>query len=153
MSGYDIKVEAVPPLPLSGSTAAPAWDIDAKPVFSPGSPIPQEDLSFPPKSEFELEPTPAKPAMDDEDIPKPKTGRRKTAPLPVKPVLIDHLPTARAEAHETFDELERCVYERKDLGLSREQDEMMVCDCVFDKRGSSLPLCLLMGLVLMGWDR
>ena len=75
--------------------------------------------------------------MGHEDVRKPKTGRKKSAPVSVKPALVEHLPLAWEDAHETFDELERCVYERKDLGLSREQDEMMVCDCVFDKRGSS----------------
>ena len=54
--------------------------------------------------------------------------------VPPPPQIIDHLPVAWEEAHETFDTLERCVYERKDLGLSREQDEMMICDCVYEKR-------------------
>ena len=43
---------------------------------------------------------------------------------------------------ETFETLEKCVYERKDLGLSREQDEMMICDCVYD-RGKSCQGSLL----------
>jgi hypothetical protein len=56
---------------------------------------------------------------------------------PRGPILIDDLPTAWDEAHETFVTLEKCVYERKDMGLSRESDEMMVCDCSYDKRESA----------------
>jgi len=64
-----------------------------------------------------------------------QTGKSSSStPARAGPILIDDLPTAWDEAHETFTSLEKCVYERKDLGLSRESDEMMVCDCVFDKR-------------------
>lgn len=61
-------------------------------------------------------------------------GRRRTdsPAVPVGPPLIADLPLAWEPALETFESLDRCVYERKDLGLSREQDEMMVCDCSFD---------------------
>ncbi|WOO81021.1 Histone-lysine N-methyltransferase, H3 lysine-36 specific [Vanrija pseudolonga] len=59
-------------------------------------------------------------------------GRRRERTPPPPPRLIDDLPDAWDDAHATFEDLERCVYERKDLGLSREQDEMMVCDCVYD---------------------
>ena len=59
-----------------------------------------------------------------------------STPARAGPILIADLPTAWDEAHETFTSLQKCVYERKDLGLSRESDEMMVCDCVFDKRES-----------------
>lgn len=124
MSVPGVKVEAQPPFPLTPN----GWAIDVKPLCQPDSPI---------KEESKLFPHPVKPAMDEPELPKPKTGRRKpTAPPPVVPVLIDHLPSAWDRAHEEFDELERCVYERKDLGLSREQDEMMVCDCLFDRRES-----------------
>lgn len=51
-----------------------------------------------------------------------------------KPMLIDDLPTAWDEAHQSFAALDKCVYETKGLGLSREQDDMMVCDCMYDKR-------------------
>ncbi len=129
MSSPEIKVEAQPPLSLPTTT----WAIDTKPFLQLDSPSPS-----PIKAEIEPVPllslTSTKPSMDDPELPKPKTGRRKTNPPPVVPVLISHLPTAWEEAHEGFDELEKCVYERKDLGLSREQDEMMVCDCVFDRR-------------------
>lgn len=50
------------------------------------------------------------------------------------PPLIADLPNAWDEAHESFEVLERCVYESKKMGASRETDEMMVCDCVYDKR-------------------
>lgn len=64
----------------------------------------------------------------------PRGGRQAIKKEPVQRSLIDDLPVAWDEAHETFVALERCVYETKKLGLSREQDEMMVCDCVYDKR-------------------
>lgn len=51
---------------------------------------------------------------------------------PPPPALVGDLPLAWDDALDTFEQLERCVYERKDMGLSREQDEMMVCDCVYD---------------------
>jgi hypothetical protein len=63
----------------------------------------------------------------------PRPRKKKAAPLPVVPVMIDNLPIADVAAHETFETLEKCVYERKNLGVSKEQDEMMVCDCVYDR--------------------
>lgn len=69
-----------------------------------------------------------------------RRGRKKAlATPPPPPKLIDDLPLAWDAAHETFETLDRCVYETKRLGLSREQDEMMVCDCVWDK-GQSKPV-------------
>lgn len=53
-----------------------------------------------------------------------------------KPMMVDDLPVAWDEAHATFTALDKCVYETKGLGLSREQDDMMVCDCVYEKRES-----------------
>lgn len=64
------------------------------------------------------------------------SSRKKAAAIEHKPLLIDDLPTAWDEAHQSFVALDKCVYETKGLGLSREQDEMMVCDCVYDKRES-----------------
>ena len=66
-------------------------------------------------------------------------GRVKKEVVPIQRPLIDDLPLAWDEAHQTFDVLEACVYENKKMGLSREQDEMMVCDCVYDKRAYSCP--------------
>lgn len=60
--------------------------------------------------------------------------RKKAAAVEHKPILIDDLPTAWDDAHRSFVALDKCVYETKGLGLSREQDDMMVCDCVYDKR-------------------
>ncbi|ORX40448.1 hypothetical protein BD324DRAFT_658455 [Kockovaella imperatae] len=85
-------------------------------LFSADSPKVEPVVDLPPRS-----PTPAKEAPG--------------------PMLVNHLPVAWEEAHETFVELERCVYERKDLGLSREQDEMMVCDCVYDKHDPDAKPC------------
>ena len=125
MSDMDVKVEAQP--------ALNGWSIDIKAIPSFDSPIKMEAKSarLPSPSH---DTSPSKPSIDDIHLPKPKTGRRKVIPPPVVPILIDHLPTAWDEAHETFEGMEKCVYERKNLGLSREQDEMMVCDCVYDKR-------------------
>lgn len=66
-----------------------------------------------------------------------KTRARKESPPPFKPTLITHLPNADAEARETYVDLERCLYEKKYLGLSNQQEEMMVCDCVHEKGESS----------------
>lgn len=63
-------------------------------------------------------------------------GKIKKEKEPFNPPTIGDLPNAWDEAHESFEVLERCVYESKKMGASREQDEMMVCDCVFDKRES-----------------
>ena len=59
-------------------------------------------------------------------------------------MMVDDLPVAWDEAHATFTALDKCVYETKGLGLSREQDDMMVCDCVYDKRESHQP-CIPLG--------
>ncbi|WWC91926.1 uncharacterized protein L201_006878 [Kwoniella dendrophila CBS 6074] len=58
-----------------------------------------------------------------------------------KPILIDDLPIAWKEANETFDNLDKCHYETKNLGLSREQDEMMICDCIYDKNDPDTDPC------------
>ena len=68
----------------------------------------------------------------DEETPR-RAGRQKKEKVAFAPPLIETLPIAWDEAHETFEVLERCVYETKRLGASREQDEMMVCDCMFDR--------------------
>lgn len=64
---------------------------------------------------------------------------------PIVRPLIDNLPLAWDEAHETFRVLEQCVYETKKLGTSKEQDEMMVCDCVYDKRECGLRAAIGLG--------
>lgn len=103
--------------------------LDVKELFSTNSP-----LRRPPTPPLPLEastsrsPSPAKPTISR------SLSKKKIKTPPPPPQLIDDLPAAWDAAHETFDTLERCVYERKDLGQSHEQDEMMVCDCVFDKR-------------------
>ena len=114
--GPDVKAEVPPRASNDG------W------VSRPDSPPPLEASA-----------APSLPKHEDSPIPRVKgvggRGKKAAAP-PVIPVLIDQLPDAWDAAHETFDALERCVYERKDMGLSNEQDEMMVCDCVFDRRES-----------------
>lgn len=64
--------------------------------------------------------------------PSGSSRRKKESTPPRPPMLIPDLPLAWDDALGSFDSLERCVYERKDLGLSREQDDMMVCDCTYD---------------------
>lgn len=66
-------------------------------------------------------------------------GRKGKETVPFVPPLIAGLPNAWDEAHESFEVLERCVYESKKMGASREQDEMMVCDCLFDRSEFILP--------------
>ncbi|BEJ11877.1 hypothetical protein CspHIS471_0203370 [Cutaneotrichosporon sp. HIS471] len=74
------------------------------------------------------------------DLPSPDLGSggsHSSSPGPSRrnkdsPALVPQLPLAWDEALASFDSLARCVYERKDLGLSREQDDMMVCDCSYD---------------------
>ncbi|WWC64819.1 uncharacterized protein I303_107433 [Kwoniella dejecticola CBS 10117] len=73
------------------------------------------------------------------------TGKRskkvKIEPTSTGPILIDDLPLAWDEAYETYQNLDKCHYETKNLGLSREQDEMMVCDCVYDKSDPDADPC------------
>ncbi|WRT70012.1 uncharacterized protein IL334_007005 [Kwoniella shivajii] len=87
--------------------------------------------------------------IGEEDL-KPRTHKSKkskstshsTIPkINNGPLLIDDLPIAWDEAHETFDSLDKCHYESKNLGLSREQDEMMVCDCIYDKNDPDADPC------------
>ncbi|TXT15823.1 hypothetical protein VHUM_00326 [Vanrija humicola] len=121
----------------------------------PASPAKRERSASPPKFRWGTDsPEPERKALafdlgadDDDDKPGESSrqasssavstpgggrGRRRERTPPPPPRLIDDLPDAWDAAHATFENLERCVYERKDLGLSREQDEMMVCDCVYD---------------------
>ena len=97
-------------------------------LFGPDSPPP------PPKTELyepqsrSPSPGPSRPALNS------RGSARKKVAVEHKPILIDDLPTAWDDAHRSFVALDKCVYETKGLGLSREQDEMMVCDCVYDKR-------------------
>lgn len=123
-----------------------AGDEDQKPQTPPVSPPRSPSFKHEHKSSFpgSTSPPPASP-IGEEDL-KPRTARassstskvksRKASPEEFKPVLIDDLPTAWDEAHETFEALEKCVYERKDIGLSKENDEMMVCECVYNRRKS-----------------
>jgi hypothetical protein len=69
---------------------------------------------------------------DDEETPR-RNGKAKKEKEIFAPPLIADLPTAWDEAHESFAVLEKCVYESKRMGASKEQDEMMVCDCVYNR--------------------
>lgn len=103
--------------------------VDVKELFSTNSPSRRPPTPpLPLEASTSRSPSPAKPTISR------SLSKKKIKTPPPPPQLIDDLPAAWDAAHETFDTLERCVYERKDLGQSHEQDEMMVCDCVFDKR-------------------
>lgn len=41
------------------------------------------------------------------------------------------------QALATFNELEQCIYQNKQMGLAHQQEDSMQCDCVFDP-GTSL---------------
>ena len=71
--------------------------------------------------------------MDTETKRGESSRSTKPSPAHLGPTRIPALPLAWDEALASFETLETCVYERKDLGASREQDEMMVCDCTYDR--------------------
>lgn len=98
-------------------------------LFSPASP-----RSRPPTPPLES-PTRVRFADVELGLGESSSSSRVVTPKnrsPPPPALVGELPLAWDAALDTFEQLDRCVYERKDLGLSREQDEMMVCDCVYD---------------------
>ncbi|KAK4688692.1 [histone H3]-lysine36 N-trimethyltransferase, partial [Tremellales sp. Uapishka_1] len=66
------------------------------------------------------------------------SGSRSSTP---PPTLITHLPNAEQDAFQTFENIERCLYEKKMLGMSNEQDEMMVCDCLYDRHDPDAQPC------------
>jgi hypothetical protein len=93
----------------------------------------------PPRAKSELPATPLRSPSSSPGPSRPplhgrQSSRKKAAAVEHKPMMVDDLPMAWDEAHATFTALDKCVYETKGLGLSREQDDMMVCDCVYDKR-------------------
>ncbi|WVW86390.1 hypothetical protein I302_108436 [Kwoniella bestiolae CBS 10118] len=113
---------------------------------SPTSAIGQEDLK--PRTHTQTFLEDENQASSSSSSPLPGTpsgggrGRSKKVKVEEKPPqLIDDLPIAWDEAHETFTSLDKCHYESKGLGLSREQDEMMVCDCVYDKHDPDTDPC------------
>jgi histone-lysine N-methyltransferase SETD2 len=119
-----------PPRPLASSSSSPSL----RPALKRSSPSPPKatlDSLFSPGSPRRTPPS----VSFDLPSPEPETAgpSRASSAGPKKgPALIPELPLAWDEALASFDSLERCVYERKDLGLSREQDDMMVCDCSYD---------------------
>ena len=113
-------------------------DIKPPPIsdlFGADSPPPLKTELYQPPSRSPS-PGPSRPPLNSRSS---TSARKKAAAVEHKPILIDDLPTAWDEAHRSFVALDKCVYDTKGLGLSREQDEMMVCDCVYDKRESSAP--------------
>lgn len=64
---------------------------------------------------------------------KPSLSRRRTQPEPISRIFIKDLPNAEREALSTFAELKENEFQTKGLGRSNQQEEMMVCDCVFDE--------------------
>lgn len=86
------------------------------------------------KSEYSRLNTPIE-SSSSSSSPRPgkRTRIKKESPPPVQPTLITNLPNADEAAKETYIDLERCLYESKALGLSKQTEEMMVCDCVHEK--------------------
>ncbi|KAK7055447.1 histone methyltransferase [Favolaschia claudopus] len=66
----------------------------------------------------------------------PSGGAKKKSKPPVQ--LIGDLPVARAEALDTFNELQDNVYQNKSIGRSREALEGMSCECTY-RRGTDSP--------------
>ncbi len=63
---------------------------------------------------------------------KERPGRKKKeAPIGVTQ-FIHHLPRAEKEALQEFEVLEHNSFQYKSLGRSGQQEDMMICDCVFD---------------------
>lgn len=112
-----------------------ANDQDAGPSRSGStSPVPSSGKARSPRTASRSQSVGVKEASTSTSTPweqRANGGRGKKEAF--RPPLIDQLPVAWDEAHETFEVLEKCVYETKRLGLSREQDEMMICDCSLDK--------------------
>ena len=106
-----------PPLDLLFGTNSPPRAKNELPLTPPRSPS--------------TSPGPSRPPMHGRNA-----SKKKAAAMEHKPMMVDDLPVAWDEAHATFTALDKCVYETKGLGLSREQDDMMVCDCVYEKRES-----------------
>lgn len=102
--------------------------IGTKDLFSGSTPPP----ALPASSSRSRSPSPDYPPSSSNG----KKTKKDSSPK-AGPILIDNLPIAWDEAHETFETLEKCVYERKDLGTSKESEDMMVCDCTYDKRESN----------------
>jgi hypothetical protein len=104
-------------------------------LFGPNSPPrAKNELPFTPPRSPSTSPGPSRSPLNGR-----QSSRKKAAAMEHKPMMVDDLPVAWDEAHATFTALDKCVYETKGLGLSREQDDMMVCDCVYDKRESRQP--------------
>lgn len=53
--------------------------------------------------------------------------------------LISHLPRVEEDALTTFDVLSENTFEKKTLGRSNQQEDMMICDCVFNPSESPPP--------------
>lgn len=124
MAGVDTGIIKTAPDDIKPPPLDDLFRSDSPPPekVEPSDPVPRSSSSSP---------GPSRPALYGR-----QSGRKKAAAVEHKPMLIDDLPTAWEEAHQSFVALDKCVYETKGLGLSREQDEMMVCDCVYDKRES-----------------
>jgi hypothetical protein len=67
------------------------------------------------------------------------TKKKKEAPIGVTQ-FIHHLPRAEEQAIQEFEVLEQNTFQFKSLGRSGQQEDMMVCDCVFDP-GMSARIC------------
>jgi hypothetical protein len=64
--------------------------------------------------------------------------KKRAAPANAERQLIGDLPIATADAHKTFEELDKNVYQYQTLGRSREAMEGMTCECQYQHGTPSL---------------
>ncbi|WVQ94922.1 hypothetical protein IAU59_002008 [Kwoniella sp. CBS 9459] len=127
--------------PIDMGAGQPIASSSSNPASASASVIGEEDLNTRTHTHIHAHTRDSTPSSSA--TPGGKRGRKsaKPTPTPTGPQLIDDLPEAWDEAHETFEALEKCHYELKSLGLSKEQDEMMVCDCVWDRNDPDADPC------------
>lgn len=141
----DIKVEQV--AQAVGPAPADVKDVkhDALSIFSPSSPRPARSPDDDKAGMYELSNENAiasssrTPFSDDDDrgSSSPAAMSRRSRKAKGKELdgptqLIDHLPRVEDEALATFDVLPENTFEKKHLGRSNQQEDMMICDCVFN---------------------
>lgn len=130
--GVTPPADWTPPLEVPDRPPTPPLPTIAT-LFSPDSPRGSRSPSPSPRRtrvKFEDEVYSRSPSEKPGEPSRSKAS--SSTPTTLGPTLVPELPLAWDEALQTFTALDKCVYERKDLGLSREQDEMMVCDCTYD---------------------
>lgn len=139
----------LPPKPVA-FPSTDEHDNDIKPsIASPPvshSPVLSADVEF---SDVKTEsPVPTSASLPPAASRKAAKGA-KLAKEEVKIPLIDHLPEAGEEARQTFVTLPGNVHQYKSLGRSNQDEESMICDCVY-KHGASLSRPLSVSFFSLG---